>query len=227
MRGGGEMKDAALLIVRLETRRFFSEARHLVVVLIVVACLPGALAWQVPSPLGAAAAVGVILAERWIMDMFDLKGREFVKFSVYPVPWEVIVFGKELAAIAVAVGGGTTAAVIYCWFHPAPPTWTEACRGFVAYLCLLIPVVQAGGLASVTELQRPFRTPLDAAVRAVMCLIAAALSSVPVLVLLGLSDSLLPLGCYLGVLCTVWYAFGFRMVAERIRQWQASPDYIA
>jgi hypothetical protein len=221
-----EMADVVLLILRLEAQRFFAEARHLVIVLIAVACIPAALAWQLSSPLIAAAAVGVILAERWIMDMFDQKGREFVKFSIYPLSWELIVLGKEMVAIVVAVGGGTVAAVIYSWFHLSPPSWAEAFRGLVAYLCILIPVVQVGGSASVTELQQPFHTPLDMVVRAVMCLIATALSGIPVLVLLSLSDSLLPLGFYLGLLCTVWYAFGIRMVADKIRQWQTSPDYI-
>ncbi len=221
-----EMADVVLLILRLEVQRFFAEARHLVIVLIVVICIPAALAWQLSSPLIAAAAVGVILAERWIMDMFDQKGREFVKFSIYPVSWESIVLGKEMVAIVVAVGGGTVAAVVYSWFHPSPPSWADAFRGLVAYLCILIPVVQVGGSASVTELQQPLHTPLDMVVRAVMCLIAAALSGIPVLLLLSLSDSVLPLVFYLGLLCMVWYVFGIRMVADKIRQWQTSPDYI-
>ena len=226
MHGKRETAEMVVLILRLEVRRFFAEARHLALVPIILACLPAALAWQVSSPLIAAGAVGVILAERWIMDMFDQKGREFVKLSIYPVSWESVVLGKEVVAIVVAVGGGITAAVIYAWFHSSPPTWAEALRGLVAYLCVLVPVVHVGGSASVTELQQPFHTPLDAVVRAVMCLIAAAISGIPVLLLLSLSDSLLPLGLYLGLLCTLWLASGIRMVADKIRTWQTSPDYI-
>lgn len=226
MHGNPETAAMVMLILRLEVRRFLAEARHLALVPVILACIPAALAWQVSSPLIAAAAVGVILAERWIMDMFDQKGGEFVKLSIYPVSWESIVLGKEVVAIVVAVGGGTVAAIIYSWFHPSPPSPAEALRGLVAFVCVLIPVVHVGGSASVTELQQPFHTPLDTVVRAVMCLIAAAISGIPVLLLLSLSDSLLPLGFYLGLLLTLWLAFGIRMVADKIRTWQTSPDYI-
>jgi hypothetical protein len=212
-----------MLMARYELARFFSQPRHLSVLVLLPAAVPAALSPFVMSPFLPAGLVA-ILTLSGLLETIDARERELVKFSVLPVRWEDVLIGKGAAQMVLGTAIGAGSAVVLCWIQPTPPAPGETAAALAVFFAVFIHLMHAGMLYSVRALRKPPAGPFDLLARVLMTLAAATLCAILPLALLAAGAPAPLLGVYAAVAAALWYGRGVPRAANALRSIYADGE---
>lgn len=143
--------------------------------------------------------------------------REFEAFAVTPVPWEVIILGKNLATLLVTFVVFGLMSMVLWYILPDRPTGAETREVALWIGSLVFPLLYIGNQSAVRKPRRRTGWSLADAAEACVFLAMAALLSIPYILLSIVAGEPLLVLLYIGAAAGIWFRFSIPRTAEDIR----------
>ncbi len=212
------------VIAALEFRRFCTRPFWPVLFALVLFSAPVSLSPYSPRFLPALGCA-LIVVERDVMDMFDSRQRELLKYAALPLNLRDVITGKGLMAMTKALLAAVAAGVVHAWLAGVPFAASQAIWAGLGFVATFPFLLQIGASSSIHAAASPYLGVFDPVVRAVTTLVAGAVCAIPAQVLAAVTGSPIVLGIFAAVSVGVWLTAGTRASARQLERWMRSPTY--